>query len=389
MRSFAYWNPTKLYYGDDQVGQLAAESKKLGSRVLLVYGGGSIHRNGVYDAVMRELSAAGAEVVELSGVEPNPRVSTVRRGAELCREHRIDWVLAAGGGSVIDCAKAIAAAAKYDGDFWDVVTKKATATDALPLGTVLTLAATGSEMNANSVISNADTQEKHGWSSSLVYPRFSILAPSFTATAPLDQTVYGIVDMMSHVFEQYFHHDANAPVQDGFCESILRAVVQTAPKLAADLGNPEHRGTILYCGTVALNGLLSMGIRGDWANHDMEHAVSAVYDIPHGGGLAILFPHWMDMASRKHPEKFAQLGVNVFGVKGVGEGRTAEKVAEEAIAALRAFWTSLGAPARLSDYGIDGSQLERMAGMVTANGPRGHFVSLSREDVLAIYRSAL
>jgi len=387
MKSFVYSNPTKLYYGEDQLSKLGLECKRLGTRVLLVYGGGSIRRNGVYDAVMGELREAGAEVFELSGVEPNPRVTTVRRGAELCREHRIDWVLAVGGGSVIDCTKAIAAAAKYDGDFWEVVTKKAVVKDALPLGAVLTLAATGSEMNSGSVISNVEVEEKHGWGSPLVFPQFSILVPSFTASVPLDQTVYGIVDMMSHVFEQYFHHDTNSPVQDGFCESILRAIVQTAPKLVKDLGNLEHRGTILYCGTMALNGLLSMGVRGDWANHDMEHAVSAVYDIPHGGGLAILFPHWMDVASKKHPEKFAQLGVNVFGVN--GEGRSVEKLAEDAIAALRDFWSSLGAPTRLGDYGIDDSKLELMAGKVTANGARGHFLSLTKEDVLDIYRRAL
>ncbi|RUS48249.1 iron-containing alcohol dehydrogenase [Cohnella sp. AR92] len=389
MQSFVYANPTKLYYGEDQLSKLGEECRRLGSRVLLVYGGGSILRNGVHDAVTKELRTAGAEVFELSGVEPNPRIATVHRGAELCRTHRIDWVLAVGGGSVIDCAKAIAAAAKYDGDFWDVVTKKAAVKEALPLGTVLTHAATGSEMNSGSVISNLEVQEKHGWGSPLVYPAFSILVPSFTASVPLDQTVYGIVDMMSHVFEQYFHHDPNTPVQDGFCESILRAIVETAPKLAKDLGNLEYRGTIMYCGTMALNNLLSMGVRGDWANHDMEHAVSAVYDIPHGGGLAILFPHWMDVASAKHPEKFAQLGVNVFGLESSESGRTVQEAAQAAIAEVRRFWSSLGAPTHLSDYGIDDSKLELMADKVTANGPRGRFLSLSKEDVLDIYKRAL
>nr|WP_255570108.1 iron-containing alcohol dehydrogenase [Cohnella sp. CFH 77786] len=376
-----------MIFGQGEIRQLTAEANKLGKRVLLLYGGGSIKRNGVYDDVMKALREAGAEVWELSGVDPNPRISTVRKGAELCRENGIDWVLAVGGGSVLDCGKAIAAAAVYEGDFWDVVSRKRSAQGALPLGTVLTLAATGSEMNTNSVITNEETQEKLGWSSYHVYPRFSILDPAYTASVPKDQTVYGIVDMMSHVFEQYFHHDAMTPVQDGFCEAILRAIVRTAPELMQDLENVELRETILYCGTMALNGVLSMGVTGDWANHDMEHAVSAVYDIPHGGGLAILFPHWMDLAVEKHPERFAQLAVNVFGVD--PDGKNTLEVGREGIEELREFWRQIGAPTRLGDYGIDDSKLVIMAGKATAAGPRGRYVTLTLEDVAEIYRKAL
>ncbi|TJY43082.1 iron-containing alcohol dehydrogenase [Cohnella pontilimi] len=388
MKPFIYENPTRLYFGEGQIRHLITETKRLGNKVLLLYGGGSIKRNGVYDAVMNALKEAGAEVLELSGVDPNPRISTVRRGAQMCNEHNIDWVLAVGGGSVIDCAKAIAAAAVFDGDFWDVVSHKRSAQGALPIGTVLTLAATGSEMNAGSVITNEETQEKMGWSASPhTFPKFSILDPAYTVSVPKEHTVYGIVDMMSHVFEQYFHHDEMAPVQDGFCESILRAIVQTAPKLVEDLENVELRGIIMYCGTMALNGLLSMGVTGDWANHDMEHAVSAVYDIPHGGGLAILFPHWMDVAVEKHPERFAQLAENVFGIK--PEGRSALEVGKEGIQALRDFWRSIGAPTRLSDYNIDDSRLILMAGKATTFGPRGRFITLTLEDIADIYTRAL
>ncbi|WP_276352417.1 iron-containing alcohol dehydrogenase [Cohnella caldifontis] len=387
MKPFVFQNPTRLYFGEGQIRHLTEEAKKLGGRVLLVYGGGSIKRNGVYEAVMNALREAGAEAVELSGVDPNPRISTVRNGVQLIREHRLQWVLAVGGGSVIDCAKAIAAAAVFEGDFWEVVSRKASPKGALPLGTVLTLAATGSEMNGGSVITNEETQEKLGWGSPFTFPRFSILDPAYTASVPRDQTVYGIADMMSHVFEQYFHHDANAPVQDGFCEAILRAIVDAAPRLVEDLGNVELRGTILYCGTMALNGTLSMGVTGDWADHDMEHAVSAVYDIPHGGGLAILFPHWMDKASAQYPEKFAQMAVNVFGVK--PDGKTPAELAKEGIGALRAFWKSIGAPTRLADYGIDDSKLRVMAEKATAFGPIGRFIQLNAEDVADIYRKAL
>lgn len=387
MIPFTYYNPTRLYFGQGQLNKLSDEAKNRGSRVLLVYGGGSIKRNGLYDQVVGKLNEAGCEITELSGVEPNPRLSTVRRGAELCRTNSIDWVLAVGGGSTIDCAKAIAVAAKYDGDFWEIVSQKAQPQTALPLGTVLTLAATGSEMNAGSVITNEETLEKHGWSSVHAFPAFSILDAAFTTSAPKDHTVYGMVDIMSHVFEQYFHHDPLTPVQDGFSESILRTVVSTAPAVVEDLTNAQHRETILYCGTMALNGTLSMGIQGDWANHDMEHAVSAVYDIPHGGGLAILFPNWMTYVLEDNVARFRQFAVNVFSVS--DDGRTDIEIAREGIAKLRSFWQSIGAPSRLADYGIDDSRLEEMAEKVTAKGARGHFRKLTKEDVVAIYRMSL
>ncbi|AJY76643.1 iron-containing alcohol dehydrogenase [Paenibacillus beijingensis] len=387
MRAFTFHNPTKLHFGRDQLKQLKTEAVKLGKSVLLVYGGGSIKRSGLYDQVLEQLELAGCTVTELAGVEPNPRLTTVMKGAELCRRSGIEWVLAVGGGSTLDCGKAIAAAAKYDGSFWDIVTKKAPVEAALPIGTVLTLAATGSEMNGGSVITNEETLEKHGWGSPLVYPHFSILDPVFTATAPKEHTVYGIADIMSHVFEQYFHHDANTPVQDGFCESILRAVIETAPKLVQDLENVEYRETILYCGTMALNNVLSMGIVGDWANHDMEHAVSAVYDIPHGGGLAILFPNWMNYVLDDNVARFRQFAVNVFGVK--EDGRSDREIAEEGIQELRRFWTSIGAPSRLANYEIDDSRLEEMADKVVGGGTRGNFRALTMEDVMNIYRMSL
>ncbi|SFJ09546.1 iron-containing alcohol dehydrogenase [Thermoflavimicrobium dichotomicum] len=387
MQSFEYQNPTKLIFGQGQLVKLKEEVPTYGKKVLLVYGGGSIKRNGIYDQVIKYLEEIGAYVVELAGVEPNPRLTTVYKGIELCRKENIDFLLAVGGGSVIDCTKAIAVGAKYNGDVWDIITKKVQATDALPLGTVLTLAATGSEMNGGSVITNWETKEKYGWGSPLVMPKFSILDPAHTMTVPKEHTVYGIVDIMSHVFEQYFHHDKNAPVQDRFCESILRTVIETAPKLILDLQNYAYRETIMYCGTMALNGLLSMGIRGDWATHNIEHAVSAVYDIPHGGGLAILFPNWMKYCLDENVDRFKQLSVRVFDID--PNGKSDRQVAEEGIQALRDFWTSLGAPSRLADYDIDESGIELMADKAMANGEFGRFKKLNREDVVGIYRMSL
>ncbi|MDM5276088.1 iron-containing alcohol dehydrogenase [Paenibacillus silvae] len=387
MRSFQFYNPTRLIFGKGQLEALKTEVPKYGQRVLLVYGGGSIKRSGLYDQVLGLLKEIGAEVTELAGVEPNPRLSTVHKGVDLCKTNDIELILAVGGGSVLDCAKAIAVGAKYDGDMWDFAQRKAVAQDALPLGTVLTMAATGSEMNSGSVITNQETQEKLGWGSAYSFPAFSILDPVNTYTVPKDQTVYGMVDMMSHVLEHYFHLDPNTPVQLGFCETILRTVMEAAPRLVEDLENYELRETILYCGTMALNGVLNMGLAGDWATHNIEHAVSAVYDIPHGGGLAILFPHWMRHNIDVKVERFKRLAINVFDVN--PEGKSDRQIAEEGIDALSQFWTSIGAPNRLADYDIDDSQIEVMADKAMLFGPFGNFKKLQREDVVSIYKASL
>ncbi|MCP3740663.1 iron-containing alcohol dehydrogenase [Rossellomorea sp. BNER] len=387
MNGFTFYNPTKLIFGKDQLEQLTDLIPDYGSRVLLVYGGGSIKRNGLYDKVVTYFKKIDAEVFELSGVEPNPRISTVRKGVEICKAENVDFILAVGGGSVIDCTKAIAAGAKYDGDAWDLVIKKATVEEALPFGTVLTLAATGSEMNSGSVITNWETNEKYGWGSPFTFPKFSILDPENTFTVPKDQTIYGMVDMMSHVFEQYFHNVDNTPLQDRMCESVLNTVMETAPKLLNDLENYELRETILYSGTIALNGMLQMGYRGDWASHNIEHAVSAVYDIPHAGGLAILFPNWMKHNLKVNPSRFAQLAKRVFNVN--PEGKSEEEIGLEGIEKLREFWSSLGAPVTLKDYNIDDSQLDVIAEKAMANGEFGNFKPLNKEDVLAILRASL
>lgn len=387
MNEFTFYNPTKLIFGKGQVEQLKELVPQYGKKVLVVYGGGSIKRNGLYDQVMSLLKEIDSEVFELSGVEPNPRLSTVRRGVEISKENNIEFILAVGGGSVIDCTKAIAAGAKYDGDAWDLVTRKALANEALPFGTVLTLAATGSEMNAGSVITNWETNEKYGWGSPVTFPQFSILDPENTFTVPKDHTIYGMVDMMSHVFEQYFNNATNTPLQDRMCESVLNTVIETAPKLIEDLENYELRETILYSGTIALNGMLQMGYNGDWASHNIEHAVSAVYDIPHAGGLAIIFPNWMKHNLKVNPSRFAQLAVRVFNVDSAGKSE--EEVALEGIEKLREFWSSLGAPSRLADYDIDDSQLDLMADKAMANGEFGNFNKLNKEDVLAILRASL
>lgn len=387
MNAFSFYNPVKLIFGKGQLEKIKQELPTYGQKVLVVYGGGSIKKNGLYDEVMDTLKEANLEVFELSGVEPNPRISTVRRGVELCKQEKIDMLLAVGGGSVIDCTKLIAVGALYDGDAWDFVIRQATPEAALPFGTVLTLAATGSEMNSGSVITNEETQEKYGWGTPLIFPKFSVLDPTYTFSVPLDQTVYGIVDMMSHIFEQYFNNATNTPVQDEMCEGVLRAIMETAPKLLNDLHSYEHRETILFAGTMGLNNFLQMGYQGDWGTHNIEHAVSAVYDIPHGGGLAILFPHWMRHNVKVNPERFARLAVYVFGVD--PDGKTVEEIALEGIDNLRAYWNSIGAPETLADYDIDDSKIESMVEKAMVYGPFGNFAKQEAEDVRAIFKASL
>lgn len=387
MQDFIFHNPTRLIFGRDTLTHLKEEVPKFGKKVLLVYGGGSIKKNGIYDKTMAYLKEANVEVFELAGVEPNPRLSTVHRGVDICKKEKIDFLLAVGGGSVIDATKAIAVGAKYDGDVWDIITKKAEPTDALPLGTVLTLAATGSEMNCGSVITNWETKEKLGWGHPLVYPKFSILDPVHTFTVPADQTVYGMVDIMSHVLEHYFSPAPNVPYNERMAEGLLTTVIETAPKLIQDLENYKLRETILFCGTMALNGVISQGMRGDWGTHGIEHAVSAVYDIPHGGGLAIIFPNWIRYNLDQTAPKMKQLAIRVFGVN--PEGKNDREIAEEGIERLRAFWNSIGAPSRLADYGIDDSQLELMAEKAAGDGKLGSFKPLDQQDVLQILKMCL
>ncbi len=386
MNSFTFYNPVKLHFGEDALEKLPKELAQFGQKVLVVYGGGSIKKNGVYNAVIEKLQEAGKSIFELSGVEPNPRVETARLGIEICKKEGIDLVLAVGGGSVIDCSKLIVAGAKYDGDAWDIVKRKFIVKDALPLGTVLTLAATGSEMNSGSVITNASTEEKFSWGSPAVFPKFSILNPAYTVTVPKNHTVYGIVDMMSHVFEQYFHNATNTPITDEMCEGVLRTVISTVPKLIEDLENVTLRETILLAGTIGLNGFLSIGSQGDWASHNIEHAVSAIYDIPHAGGLAILQPHWMRLNVSVNPERFAGIATRVFGVDATG--KTTEEVAHEGIDRLSAFWTSLGAPNRLADYDIDDAKFDQIVEHAMENGPFGNFNKLQEKDVRTILQNA-
>jgi alcohol dehydrogenase len=388
MNAFQFHNPTQILFGEGTADRVGEWVQQYGQSILLVYGGGSIRKTGLYDRIMKQLNEHGASVHELAGVEPNPRLSTVKKGIELCRAYGVEFILAVGGGSVLDAAKAIAAGVPYDGDVWDFFERKAKVQSALPLGTVLTIAATGSEMNGNSVVSNWEEKQKRGMGSIHVFPKFSILDPTLTYTVPRDQTANGIVDMMSHVFEQYFSKTKDTPLQERICESILQTVIENGEIALREPNNYAARANLMWCGTMALNGnLISVGMQNDWASHGIEHEVSAIYDIPHGAGLSILFPNWMKYVYKERLDRFVQYAVRVWGIS--PENKSDEEVALAGIQATRDYFDQIGAPSRLSYYNIGEENLERMAEEAVRFGPIGSFKRLEKNDVYSILKNSL
>jgi alcohol dehydrogenase YqhD (iron-dependent ADH family) len=387
MNPFNKYNPTQIVFGPDTVQQLGGLVKPYGTKVLLVYGGGSIKKTGLYDAVMAQLTTIGASVHELPGVEPNPRLSTVHKGIAICRQEQVDFILAVGGGSVIDAAKAVAVGVPYEGDVWDFCIRKAVIKASLPLGTILTLAATGSEMNGNAVISNWEQKQKRSFGSKLAYPKFSILDPTLTYTVPRDQTVNGIVDTMSHVFEQYFSPTADTPLQERFAESILQTVIENGEPALQNGSNYAARANLMLCSTMALNGTLPMGVVTDWATHGIEHEISAIYDIAHGAGLAIVFPNWMRYVYKERIDRFVQYAVRVWNID--PEGKSDDEIAMAGIDATRAYFKRIGAPSSLSELQISGEELDRMAEEAVRFGPIGSFKKLEKDDVKQILHMSL
>jgi alcohol dehydrogenase YqhD (iron-dependent ADH family) len=387
MQNFTFYAPTRIFFGKGQIQMLGAETRKHANRVLLVYGKGSIKRNGIFDAVAEQLRSAGVEFVELGGVDPNPRLSTVIEGARLCRAHGLGLVLAVGGGSAIDCAKGIAAAALYDGDPWDFWSYRAAVPCALPVGAVLTLSATGSEMNGTSVITNEATLQKHGLGSDHLFPQFSILDPTYSYTVPTDQTAAGAADILAHVYEFYFTTFTSAHLQDGICEAIMRTVVQYAPIAQAEPENYEARANLMWASSMALNGVIKGGKEFDGFNHLVEHALSAIYDVTHGVGLAILAPHWMEYTlDETTVNRLAQFARSVWGVT-----ETEPYAAARAgIAALRRFYAQLGLPAQLSQVGIGADRFDVIIDKSVRRDSEtlGAFKKLTRAEIKQILTNA-
>ncbi|MDD2510185.1 MAG: iron-containing alcohol dehydrogenase [Syntrophomonas sp.] len=385
MLNFDIHFPTRIHFGRGKIEELAREILVYGRRVLLVYGGGSIKRSGLYEQVVNIFDDFGITHLELSGVQPNPRISSVRQGVELCKEHEIELVLAVGGGSTIDCAKIIAAGAGYEGDAWDFFTRRARINYALPLGCILTLAATGSEMNGNAVISNKETEQKLGTGSTVLIPRFSILDPEYSFSVPPEQTAAGTVDIMSHVFEQYFSPTPGTFIQDRLAEAMLKTCIHYGPIALAEPDNYEARANLMWTGSLALNGLLGAGKRTDWATHDIEHEISALYDITHGLGLAILTPYWMHyVMDEVTAPRLADYARQVWSIEGTED----LIVARAGIKKTAEFFRSLHLAGSLSEIGVESDRLIEMAEKATAHGTLGSFKKLEFSDVLKILTNA-
>jgi len=350
----------------------------------MVYGGGSIKRAGIYDEAMKLLTGAGLTVFELPGVEPNPRIESVRRGVEICKTENIDMVLAIGGGSTIDCAKVVAAGAKYAGDAWDLVLDSNLIQSALPIYTVLTLSATGSEMDGIAVISDLTKNEKWATAAACMKPVMSILDPEYTYSVSKKQTAAGTADMISHIFENYFTPVKGADVQARFCEGLLKTAFHYGPIAMAEPENYDARANLMWTASFAINGLCSDGADVKWCVHPIEHELSAFYDITHGEGLAILTPFWMEYVLNENTEaKFAEYGRNVWNLTGDDAS-----VAKRSIRCTRDFFRRLGLPATLKDVGIDGTHFDEMAAKAS-KGLENAYVPLSAEDVKNILTSAL
>ena len=386
MENFVFHANTEMFFGKDQINNLPNILNKYGKNVLLAYGGGSIKRNGIYDKIYSLLS--DFNITELSGIEPNPRIGTVRTGATLCKENNIDIILAVGGGSTIDCSKLVAADTYYNNDPWDLVKEPEKITKALPLVTILTLAATGSEMNCNAVISNPETNEKLGTHSKHFLPQASILDPEYTYSLPTIQTAAGTADIMSHVIEQYFDSTPGTFIQNKFCESILKTCIKYCPIALNEPSNYEARANLMWASSMALNGLCDAGKTCDWSCHPIEHELSAFYDITHGIGLAIITPRWMrHILSEKTMNKFVEYAVNVWDIP-MSDNRF--EIAEKGIQATEEFFKKCGIPMNLGKLGIDDSLIEKMANAVIKHKDLSNaYVPLSVEDVTDILRKSL
>ena len=387
MRNFTHDIPTKLYFGEGQIDKLDVALRPFGKNVLLAYGGGSIKRSGLYDTVIGILKEGGYAVTELSGIKPNPRIGSVRRGVELCKENRIDVILAVGGGSTIDCCKAIAAGVYYDGDLWKMVASRHGLLKALPLVDILTLAATGSEFDPGGVISNPETNEKLG--NVYTYPAVSICDPTYTFSVSAYQTAAGTADIMSHIFEGYFSRTADSSLSDYIAEGVLKTAIKYLPVALSEPTNYEARANLMAIASVACSGIPEYGKQETgWPCHSMEHELSAFYDITHGVGLAILTPRWMRFILKKDPScawRFVRFAKNVFGLNGDDE-----TLACAGIDALEEFFCASGIPMTLTELGIGDEHFAEMAAHANRGGYlKNAFVPLTTEDIKEIYRDCL
>jgi alcohol dehydrogenase YqhD (iron-dependent ADH family) len=392
MLNYDYQNKTRIVFGKDTHKEIGSLIKPFATKVLLHFGGNSIKKSGLYDAVVASLKKSGIDFVELGGVVPNPRLSLVHQGIELCRKEKVDFILAVGGGSVIDSAKAIALGFYYDGDVWDFYEKGIKPTNALPVATILTIPAAGSESSDGTVITNEEKQMKLGYGDELLRPVISVMNPELYFTVPKNQIANGVADMMSHIFERYFTNTTHTDLTDGLCETTLKTIMKNALIVVNDPKNYDAWCEVSFGGNIAHNGLLGLGREQDWACHGMEHELSAIYDVAHGAGLAVLTPAWMKYVYKTNIPMFMQFAVNVMGVD--GSYRDPGSIVLDGIAKLSEFFKKLGQPATLTELGIEESKFELMARKATGieygkeEHPLGGLKKLYWQNVLEIYKLA-
>lgn len=388
MDNFQFWSPTEFVFGRDTEDQAGKYVKKHGgTKVLIHYGGGSAVKSGLLDRVKNALTASGIPYEVLGGVKPNPRDTLVYEGIDICRKNGIDFILSVGGGSVIDSSKAIALGVPYDGDFWDFFAGVASPEKALPVATVLTIAAAGSEGSGDSVITREDGGLKRGFGSDLIRPKFSIMDPQLTCSLPPYQTACGATDIMAHVFERYFTNTTEVEVTDRLCEAVLLTMIKETPRVIADPDNYQARANIMWAGTVAHNGIVGVGRTQDWNSHGIEHELSALYDCAHGAGLAVIMPAWMEFVYKHNVMRFAQVAVRVWGCP--MDYENPENTALEGILCFRHFLRSIGMPINFAELGAHEEDIPALVDKFgIGSGKTGGFVPLSAEDVASIYRLA-
>lgn len=385
MENFVYSIPTKIYFGQGQICHIGEIVSDYGKKALLVYGGGSIKRNGIYDDVVKYLKESNVSWCELSGVEPNPRITTVRKGVELCRKENIDVIVPIGGGSTIDCAKVIAGAVTYPNDAWDIVLDPSKIVSVLPIVSVLTLSATGSEMDTFAVISNMETNDKIGTGHEDMRPKASILDPSYTYSVSAYQTAAGTADIMSHILECYFSN-VEGYLQDRMAEGLLKTCIEYGVKAVQHPDDYEARANLMWTSSWAINNFIKLGKDVAWTVHPMEHQLSAYYDITHGVGLAILTPHWMKYVLNENTvAKFKEYGVNVWGID---SEKDPFEIAEEAIQKTKDYFLAMGIPMTLKEVGIEDEKYFDVMAEKAAADLKGAYVELTKEDVKKIYQMA-
>lgn len=388
MNNFIFSQPTKIYFGKGQIQNLSHELKPRAKKILIVTGRGSVKKYSLWPDVISQIKKSGVKWVELAGVYPNPHLREVYQGIDLCRKEKIDCILAVGGGSVIDTAKAISAGVLYKGDVWDFFAYDAVVQKTVPLGVILTLAAAGSEMNGNMVITKKETEQKLVSGSASLCPVFSILDPCYTMSVGPYQSAAGVVDIMVHVFEQYFSLTPHTAVSDYLAEALMKVCIEYGPVVYKNPKDYNARSQIMWTSSLALNGLIALGKESDWATHYIEHEISAIYDVPHGVGLAVLSPCWMrHVLNKKTVARFVRYGENVWGLKRKKDPFT---FAQCAIEKTRQFFSSLGMPTRLKDIHIGKERIQEMAQKTIKHNPRlGSFQRLHQKDVAAILTQAL